>query len=493
MNAPKLQDKYQLYIGGEWCDASDGGTFTSKCPADGRKLAECAAATNEDVDKAVKAARDAWKEWKTTSPAERGCILNKIADIIDENTDHLALVETFDNGKPLRETRDDDIPSSADMFRYFAAAIQAEEGSATMLDDTTMSIILREPIGVCGQIIPWNFPISMASWKLAPVLAAGCCTILKPATETPIGILEVMRLIEKVVPKGVINILNGSGSKTGSYILEHPGIDKLAFTGSTEVGYTVAEAAAKKLIPATLELGGKSANIIFDDCDYELAMDGMLQGILSNQGEVCSAGSRVFIHDSIYDKFVDDAAHRFGKVKVGLPWEDGVQMGAIISETQMKKILDYIEIGKKEGAKIAAGGKRLTDNGLDKGFFIAPTLLTDVKNSMKVAREEIFGPVAVAIRFSSEDEVIDMANDNQYGLSGGVFSNNITRAIKVARGVRTGRMHINAYGDSPAGAPFGGYKKSGIGRETHKMALDAYTLVKSILINLDNKPSGLYP
>lgn len=493
MHIPKLKDSYKLFIGGTWRDASDGATFTSYSPADGRELATCAAASREDVDKAAQAAWDAWKSWRYTSPAERAVILNKIADIIDKNAEHLAAVESFDNGKPIRETLSSDIPESAEHFRYFAAAIQAEEGSATMLGENAMSIILHEPIDVAGQIIPWNFPMLMGAWKLVPVLAAGCATVLKPAAETSLSLLELMDLIKDVVPPGVVNVTTGKGSKTGSYILENKRFAKFSFTGSTEVGYEVAKAAAEKLIPATLELGGKSANIFFDDCDPELAMDALQMGILFNQGQVCSAGSRVFVQDGIYGDFVKEAKKRFERIKVGMPWEKDTQMGAIINETQMNKILEYVDIGKKEGATLATGGKRLTDNGLNKGFFIAPTLFTEATNDMRIAREEIFGPVATVIRFKTEEEAIAMANDSDYGLAGGVHTRDINRALRVARRVHTGRMWVNNYNNLPAGAPFGGYKKSGIGRETHKMLLEAYRQVKNIFIGLSSKPSGMYP
>ena len=311
-----LQDTYQLFIGGQWRDASDGAVFKTKCPADGEILAECAQATREDVDAAVQAAWKAFETWKNVSVNERAAILNKIADIIDENKEFLAMVESLDNGKPIRETMAVDIPLSAQHFRYFAGCIMAEEGSANMLGTDTMSLILREPIGVVGQIVPWNFPFLMAAWKLAPVLASGCCTVFKPSSTTSLSVLELARLIQDVIPAGVFNVITGSGGKSGQYMLEHPGFRKLAFTGSTEVGRDVALAAAQKLIPATLELGGKSANIFFEDCKWDMAMDGLQMGILFNQGQVCCAGSRVFVQDSIYDKFVEEAVKRFNAVKV---------------------------------------------------------------------------------------------------------------------------------------------------------------------------------
>lgn len=487
-----LQEKYDLYIGGQWLPASDGATFVSTNPATGEHLAICAEATKADVDKAVQAAWKAFASWKNTTLAERADLLIKIADIIDANKEHLAKIETMDNGKPIRETLNVDIPMAADHFRYFAGVIRAEEGSATMLDQNTMSIVLKEPIGVVGQIVPWNFPFLMAAWKLAPVLAAGCCTILKPSSYTSLSALELARLIDGVLPPGVFNVITGKGSKSGQYILEHQGLAKLAFTGSTEVGRNVAQAAADKLIPSTLELGGKSANIFFPDANWELAMEGLQMGILFNQGQVCCAGSRVFVHEDIYDKFVAEAVEKFKAVKVGNPMDMDTQMGSQIYAAQVNKVLEYVEIAKKEGAAIACGGYKLTENGLDKGNFVAPTLITNVTNNMRVAQEEIFGPVAVIIKFKTEEEVINMANDSIYGLGGAVWTQDINRALRVAQKINTGRMWVNCYNAIPAGAPFGGYKQSGIGRETHKVMLDHYTQQKNIMINLNEKPLGLY-
>lgn len=488
-----LDEQYRLYINGEWVDASDGATFKSISPSTGEVLASCAEATREDVDHAVKAGQEALKSWRLTSPEQRSRILLKIADVMEENAEHLALVETLDNGKPIRETRAVDVANAVDHFRYFAGCLRAEEGSATLLDNNTLSLVIREPIGVVGQIVPWNFPLLMAAWKLAPALAAGCCSVLKPSSMTSLSVLELAKLIGPLLPAGVLNVITGSGSKSGNYILEHPDFAKLAFTGSTEIGKSVALAAAEKLIPATLELGGKSANIYFPDCQWDMAIDGLQLGILFNQGQVCCAGSRVFVHEDIYDKFVEDAVEAFKKIKVGLPWEEDTQMGAQTYEKHVQSIMNYIEIGKAEGAKVAVGGYRITDGELAKGCFVAPTLLTNVTNDMRVAQEEIFGPVAVVIKFRDEQEVIDMANDTPYGLGGAVWTRDINRAIRVARGVQTGRMWVNTYNSIPAGAPFGGYKTSGIGRETHKIILDHYTQQKNILINLSETPSGFYP
>ncbi len=487
-----IKESYKLFIGGEWVDASDGGTFKSYCPANGEELSVCAEATRDDVDKAVKAAWKAFETWKNTTVAERADILMKIADVIDENKELLAMVESLDNGKPIRETMAIDVPYSSDHFRYFAGVIRAEEGSASMLDNNTLSLILREPIGVVGQIVPWNFPFLMAAWKLAPVLAAGCCTVFKPSSTTSLSVLVLAELIQDILPAGVFNVITGGGSRAGNYMLEHKGFRKLAFTGSTEVGLDVAKAAAEKLIPSTLELGGKSANIYFPDCKWDMAMDGLQLGILFNQGQVCCAGSRVFVHEDIYDRFIEDAVKAFNKVKVGLSWEPDTQMGAQINEGQVKKILGWIEEAKSEGAKVACGGERATEGELAKGCFMKPTLLVDVTNDMKVAQEEIFGPVACVIKFKDEDEVIRMANDSRYGLGGAVWTRDINRAIRVCRGIETGRMWVNTYNSIPAHAPFGGYKESGIGRETHKVILDHYTQMKNIMINLSESPSGFY-
>ncbi len=489
----KLQERYKLFINGEWRDASDGQTVKTYSPVDGSLLAEVAEATKEDVDAAVSSAREAFKTWKNSTVKERAKILNQIADIIDANAELLATVETMDNGKPIRETMAVDVPLAAEHFRYFAAAIISEEDSAKMLDNNTLSLILREPIGVVGQIVPWNFPFLMGAWKLAPVLASGCCTVLKTSSTTPLSVLEFAKLIQDVLPAGVFNVITGSGSKSGQYILDHEGFDKLAFTGSTEIGYDVAKAAAEKLIPATLELGGKSANIIFPDCDFEQALDGAQLGILFNQGQVCCAGSRIFVHEDIYDKFVPELVKRFNSVTVGNPLDPNTQMGSQIDKRQMNKILSYVKIGTDEGATLLCGGEQFTENGLENGCFIRPTLLGNVTNDMRVAKEEIFGPVACIIKFKSEDEVIEMANDSEYGLGGAVFTNDINRAVRISRAIETGRVWINTYNAIPEGAPFGGYKKSGIGRETHKVILEHYTQMKNILINLSGAPSGFYP
>lgn len=488
-----LKETYGLYIDGTWRAASDGAVFTSTNPANGQALAQCAEATKEDVDAAVAAAWRAYPAWKKTTKEERANILDQIADRIEANAQWLATVETMDNGKPIRETTTIDVPYSVRHFHYYASLIRTDEGVASVLDGGMMSLVLREPIGVVGQIVPWNFPFLMAAWKLAPALAAGDCVVFKPSSSTSLSMLVFMELIEDLLPAGVLNLVTGAGSKSGQYLLDHPDLSKLAFTGSTEIGKSIARAAADKLIPATLELGGKSANIIFDDCNWDMAVDGVQLGILFNQGQVCCAGSRVFVHENIYDKFVAELVEAFQKVKVGDPLNPETQMGSQVNKRQAEKILSYVKIAKEEGATVACGGDYYTENGCDKGSFVQPTLITNVTNDMRVAQEEIFGPVAVVIKFKTEEEVIAMANDSAYGLGGAVWTQNLNRALRVSRSIETGRVWVNTYNQIPEGAPFGGYKQSGIGRENDKAILDAYSQTKNIMINLGEAPSGFYP
>ncbi|MGX7092344.1 aldehyde dehydrogenase family protein [Hutsoniella sourekii] len=487
-----LLDSYGLFIDGEFVEAEGGDSLDVISPANGQHLAKIAQASKQDVDRAVAAAQAAFQDFRFWDNQRRAKLLIAIAEVIEANIDHLALVETMDNGKPIRETSALDIPLAAAHFRYFAGLIETDQGTVTEVGDNIISLVLREPIGVVGQIIPWNFPFLMAAWKLAPALAAGDTVVLKPSSSTSLSVLEFARLTQDVIPAGVVNIVTGSGSKAGEYVLDHEGFTKLAFTGSTEVGYHVAAKAADRLIPATLELGGKSANIIFDDAKLDVATDGAMLGILFNQGEVCSAGSRIFVQEGIYDEFVAKAVQAFENVKIGAPWLEETQIGAQASPSQCDKVSSYVQLAKEEGATIATGGERASHGDLAKGYYFQPTLITEVTNEMRVAQEEIFGPVAVIIKFKDEAEVIKMANDSEYGLGGAIFTQDISRALRVGRLMETGRVWVNTYNQFPAGAPFGGYKKSGIGRENDERALDAYSQVKNIMIDISDQTSGFY-
>jgi len=487
-----LKPRYQLFIGGEWHDSESGRWMDSNNPATGEKLAEIPLANAADVDLAVKAARNAFNEWSKSSAVERQNALLKIADLLEARQEEFAVLESLDNGKPIRETRAIDVPLAIDHFRYFAGVIRSHSDEAVMIDEQTMSIVLSEPLGVIGQVIPWNYPLLMAAWKLAPVIATGNTVVIKPSEMTSITMLELVELINQVLPAGVVNVVTGVGVEAGQALLDHPDVDKLAFTGSTAIGYNVARAAAEKLIPATLELGGKSANIVFPDANWEKAVEGAALSILLNQGQVCESGARLFVHKDIYNDFTAELKARFENIRVGDPMNPETQMGSQVSQLQMERILGYIDLAREEGASILTGGERLVSEGRDNGFFIKPTIITDADNKMRVAQEEIFGPVVVVIPFSTEDEVVALANSSDYGLAGAVWTQDINRAIRVARAVETGRMWVNTYHELPAHAPFGGYKKSGIGRETHKVMLDAYTEKKNILISLKETPSGLF-
>ncbi|WP_444899857.1 aldehyde dehydrogenase family protein [Microbulbifer sp. VAAC004] len=486
------QESYKLFIGGEWVNSNSGRTMDSLNPATGELLTRIPLADSSDVDAAVIAAEKAFPTWKLTSAIERQDALLKIADMLAEKKAFFAHLEALETGKPIRETSNIDIPLAIDHFRYFAGVIRSHSDEAVMIDDQTMSLVFSEPMGVVGQVIPWNYPLLMAAWKIAPAIATGNTVVIKPSEMTSSTLLELTKIFKEVLPDGVVNVVTGVGPEAGQALLDHPKVAKLAFTGSTGIGYNVAKAAADKLVPATLELGGKSANIVFPDTNWEKALEGGALSILLNQGQVCESGARLFVHETIFDRFTTELKAKFESVNVGDPMDPNTQMGSQISEAQMNRILGYIDIAKEEGAKILTGGKRLQKPGLEKGFYIEPTIITHADNAMKVAQEEIFGPVVVVIPFSSEEEVIAMANQSDYGLAGAVWTQDINRALRVARAVETGRMWVNTYHELPAHAPFGGYKKSGIGRETHKSMIDAYTQKKNIFISLNEKPYGLF-
>jgi acyl-CoA reductase-like NAD-dependent aldehyde dehydrogenase len=486
-----LDDQYKLFIDGKWVDSACGKTFTTTNPATGDPLAVCANACSDDVDRAVDAAWDAFHSWKKTSPQDRAAMLLAIADLIDANAEHLAMVETMDNGKPIRETSAIDVPLSSDHFRYFASAIRTEEGQATMINDTTMSLVLREPIGVVGQIIPWNFPLLMAAWKLSPALAAGNCVVIKPSTETPLSLLELAKLLAQVLPAGVVNVLTGKGPPPAMPCSATPafqaGLHRLD-RGRLHRGRTRGQA-AHPLHPGTRRQVGQHLlpGRALGKSPGRPATRHPVQpgpGVLRRFPGVHPRGH--------LRRLPGRGGQSLQKDQVGLPWDPETQMGAQVNTRQLEKILACVELGRSEGAKVAVGGERVTEGDLAKGAFMRPTLLADVNNSMRVAQEEIFGPVACCIKFKDVDEVIDMANDSEYGLAGAVWTRDINRAIRVSRAIETGRMWINTYNVLPAHAPFGGYKKSGIGRENHHMMLDHYTQHKNIIISLSEDKLGLY-
>lgn len=494
---PEFKAVYDNYIGGKFVPPANGVYFDVISPIDGKVFTKAAHSTKEDLNIAVDAAFEAFKTWGKTSVTERSNLLNKIAQVMEDNLDYLAAVETVDNGKPIRETLAADMPLAIDHFRYFAAVIRAEESSIAELDANTVSIALSEPLGVIAQIIPWNFPILMAVWKLAPALAAGNCVVLKPAESTPISILVLMELIGDILPPGVINIVNGFGAELGRALVTNKKVAKAAFTGSTATGRLVMQYATENIIPVTLELGGKSPNIFFpsvadaDDDFFDKAVEGAVLFAL-NQGEICTCPSRLLVHEDIYDKFIAKVLERTAAIKAGNPLDVTTMIGAQASLVQKEKILSYLKLGVEEGAELLIGGaENKLDGELEGGYYIQPTLFKG-HNKMRIFQEEIFGPVLVVTTFKTTEEAIEIANDTMYGLGAGVWTRDAHEIYQVPRAIQAGRVWINQYHSYPAGAPFGGYKQSGIGRENHKMMLGHYRQTKNMLISYDKKKLGFF-
>lgn len=476
---PELKQTYDNYINGKFVAPVQGKYFDNISPVTGKVFSRAAHSSKEDIEFAVDAANKAFETWSKTSAAERSRILNKIADRMEENLEKIAAVETYDNGKPVRETLNADIPLAIDHFRYFASVIRAEEGSLNELDKNTVSLIVNEPIGVVAQIIPWNFPILMAVWKLAPALAAGCTVVLKPAESTPVSIMYLFELIGDLIPEGVVNIVNGFGSDLGRTLVTNPKVAKAAFTGSTATGRMVMQYATENIIPVTLELGGKSPNIFFEsvmaeDDDYlDKALEGAVLFAL-NQGEICTCPSRLLIQESIYDRFIEKVVQRTEAIVTGNPLDTNTMIGAQASKIQYDKILNYIKLGKEEGAELLTGGEANPLTGdIAEGYYIKPTLFKG-DNKMRIFQEEIFGPVLAVTTFKDQEDAIRIANDTIYGLGAGVWTRDAHQLYQVPRAIQAGRVWVNQYHSYPAGAPFGGYKQSGIGRENHKMMLDYY-------------------
>src|SRR5580698_6234131 len=489
--------RYENYIGGAWRAPNAGRYFDNVSPITGQPVCEIARSDTSDVEAALDAAHAAKDAWGRTSPAERAVILNKIADRMEANLERLATAETWDNGKPIRETMAADLPLAIDHFRYFAGAIRAQEGSLSEIDHDTVAYHFHEPLGVVGQIIPWNFPLLMACWKLAPAIAAGNCVVLKPAEQTPASILVLAELIEGVLPPGVLNIVNGFGLEAGKPLASNPRIAKIAFTGETTTGRLIMQYASQNLIPVTLELGGKSPNIFFadvcqeDDDYFDKAVEGFVMFAL-NQGEVCTCPSRALIQESIYDKFMERALKRVAAIKQANPLEPGTMIGAQVSNEQLEKILSYIDIGQKEGAELLAGGSRANLGGdLEGGYYVQPTVFKG-HNRMRIFQEEIFGPVVSVTTFKNESDALQIANDTLYGLGAGLWSRDANRCYRLGRGIQAGRVWVNCYHAYPAHAAFGGYKQSGIGRETHAMMLDHYQQTKNLLVSYSPKKLGFF-
>jgi aldehyde dehydrogenase len=496
-DAPKLDSRYQNFIGGEWTEPRSGKYFENPSPINGQTFCEVPRSGPDDIELALDAAHKAAPAWGRTAPAERANILNKIADRMEENLEKLAVIETWDNGKPVRETLAADLPLAIDHFRYFAGCIRAQEGSVAELDHDTVAYHFPEPLGVVGQIIPWNFPILMAVWKLAPALAAGNAVVLKPAEQTPVGILELMKLVGDLLPAGALNVVNGFGVEAGKPLAASPRVSKVAFTGETTTGRLIMQYASENIVPVSLELGGKSPNVFFkdvldkDDDFRQKVMEGFAMFAL-NQGEVCTCPSRALVAKEIYGTFLEEAVERVNRIKAGNPLDTETMIGAQASTDQLEKIMSYIDIGKQEGAEVLTGGKRAEIGGeAEGGYYVEPTILAG-HNKMRVFQEEIFGPVVSVTSFDGYDDAIEIANDTLYGLGAGVWSRDTNTAYRAGRAIQAGRVWTNCYHLYPAHAAFGGYKQSGIGRETHKMMLAQYQQTKNLLVSYDPNPMGFF-
>ena len=492
-----FKPRYENWIGGEWTPPAKGEYFENITPVTGKVFTEVARSTAEDIELALDAAHKAKTTWNRTTPAERAQLLNKIADRMEENLEKIAVAESWDNGKAIREPLAADIPLAIDHFRYFAGAIRAQEGGLSQIDEDTVAYHFHEPLGVVGQIIPWNFPILMAVWKLAPALAAGNCVVLKPAEQTPVSILFLMELLADLIPAGVVNIVNGFGAEAGKPLASNKRISKIAFTGETTTGRLIMQYASQNIIPVTLELGGKSPNIFFDDIAqekdafYDKALEGYAMFSL-NQGEVCTCPSRALIQSSMYDSFMADALERVKATKQGDPFDTDTQMGAQASNDQFEKIMSYLDIGKQEGAKILTGGEAVDLGGaLSGGFYVKPTVFEGT-NDMRIFQEEIFGPVVATTQFKDYDDAMGIANDTLYGLGAGVWARSGTTAYRAGRQIQAGRVWVNNYHAYPAHAAFGGYKSSGIGRENHLMMLDHYQQTKNLLVSYSDNAQGFF-
>ncbi len=484
--------EYQHFINGSWRKSESNKTLDVLNPATGELLTRVPAGDSRDVDAAVAAARQAFASWGKTTPVERQGVLLEIANRIQKRARDYAELESLNVGKPIRESANIDVPLAIDHYRYFAGVLRNLQGTTQTVDPTMLHLTLREPLGVVGHILPWNFPLLLAAWKLAPSLAGGNTVVMKPAEQTPVTLLELANDLRDVLPPGVLNVITGYGPDVGAPLASHPGVRKLSFTGETTTGRLILQYASENIVPATMELGGKSPHIIFPDADVERAIEGVMIGVFLNQGEVCTAGSRLFVHDAIYDRFMEKLVAKVKGLKIGDPMKEDTQLGPIVSREQLEKVLSYIEIGKKEGATLLCGGTRLTDPALSKGFFVAPAVFGDVRNRMRIAQEEIFGPVVSVIRWNDYDTMIAEANDIAYGLGAGLWTETLPLAVKTAKALQAGTVWINTYNALSAGAPFGGYKKSGFGRECAFDTLLQYTQIKSLFVSTAEKPIGLY-